>query len=73
MPKREDERGRSTNLRYCVFCQRYMSVGEWATHPHNPYLGVSRTRARLRRALIIIAVVVGVAALLWLLGDSPLR
>lgn len=74
MPRREDERERSSNLRYCVFCQRYMSVGEWDRHPHNPDLGASRAGARLRRALIIIAIVVGVAVLLWLLGEnSPLR
>lgn len=74
MPRREEERERPSNLRYCVFCQRYMSVGEWDRHPHNPGLGASRAGARLRRALIIMAIVVGVAVLLWLLGEnSPLR
>ncbi len=46
-----------------------MSVGEWATHPHNPDMG-KRGRARLRRVLIIIAIVAAVALLVWLLGDA---
>ncbi len=68
MPRREDERERPSSLRYCVFCQRYMSVSEWDTHPHNPDMG-KRGRARLRRVLIIIAIVAAVALLVWLLGD----
>ncbi len=69
MPRREDERERPSSLRYCVFCRRYMSVSEWATHPHNPDTGASRARARLRRVLIIIAILAAVALALWLLGD----
>ncbi|MDP6782095.1 MAG: hypothetical protein QGG56_00785 [Dehalococcoidia bacterium] len=56
MPRREEERGRPSSLRYCVFCQRYMSVDEWETHPHNPEVGRGLGR-RLRRALVTVIVV----------------
>ncbi len=70
MPRREDERERPSSLRYCVFCRRYMSAGEWDTHPHNPDKGASRARARIRRVLIILDIVEAVVLALWLLGDA---
>jgi len=38
MPSREEERERRTkdDLRYCVFCKRYLSPIAWDSHPHNP-------------------------------------
>src|SRR5690554_3907426 len=36
MPSRENERHIPGGLRYCVHCQRFMSVDEWMNHAHNP-------------------------------------
>jgi len=62
VPRREEERERSSSLRYCVFCQRYMPVDEWETHPHNPEAGRGWGR-RLRRVLVTALVVLMVVAI----------
>ena len=72
MPRREEERERPSSLRYCVFCQRYMSVDEWETHPHNPDVGQGLGR-RLRRVLVTALLVLMAVAIAFGYLVSVLR
>ena len=64
MPRREEEWERPSSLRYCVFCQRYMSVDEWETHPHNPEVGRGLGK-QIRRVLVTVIVVLVAAAVVF--------
>ena len=48
MAPRQEERNKPEGLRYCVFCTRYFSEHDWATHEHNPAVS-QRHRADERR------------------------
>lgn len=66
MPRREDEYylRKEGDLRYCVFCGKYLSPIEWAVHPHNPEKGAARKRWQFGSFLRIFKSLAGKLVLL---------